>query len=763
MLGRLTSAQTPEAGTTTYSYAVSGNACSGDPSAPCSRTDARNITTTYTYNDSLNRLTSKSYNDMPQTPTANYFYDQASVTIGSWSSPTLNYPKGRLTEATTTSSGSTKTAVVYSYDPVGRTKNFWQCNPSNCGLSSIWNTQYTYDWAGDVTSWVHPAGYTFTTPVNAAQQVTAVQSSLSDSTHPPTLAQNITYTAWGAVSSLQNGCVGSGCTNLQETYTYNNRLQPWMIRLGQSGGNLSADSCLVYNYFSTWTPPSSCPDPSTVPTTGSSNNGTVVGYWYQDNAGSYSHTATYAYDNVNRLTSATATGSWAYNLNFSYTRDGSNGQYGNMACVTAAPPCGNGNLTFNGNNQINSAGYTYGLQGNMTADGAHTYAYDAEGNLINVDGGSTITETYNALGWRVEANASGSVVDYLHDAAGQMIGGAWSGGSNQFIYFRGGLMAQYWNGASFAHINGLGSTQQFTDWSGGNPMDTLFYPWGQPGPTNSSVEALWAGFDDGNGWLLHEWQTDTRRYTQSASRWFTPDPLGGDITNPQSLNRYAYAINNPTTLIDPMGENADDNCTWDPSTNTLTCPKPPPEEASQSNQTPNVDWSWGASPDYFGGGGAGGGATPASLGISLLPVSLTSPNNATSCTLQAPSGNYTVDPRAVALFQPPMADAISSAFTNLNDQGIVPMVTSGFRTAAGQLAQQNSPYGAAQVSWHQVGMAVDINRRTPFFQSIVTAMTRSGLTWGSTFSRPDPVHFQDAAKGTTPSAVQVAACASVHH
>ena len=36
-------------------------------------------------------------------------------------------------------------------------------------------------------------------------------------------------------------------------------------------------------------------------------------------------------------------------------------------------------------------------------------------------------------------------------------------------------------------------------------------------------------------------------------RWMTPDLLGGDITNPQSLNRYAYALNNPTTLTDPSG------------------------------------------------------------------------------------------------------------------------------------------------------------------------------------------------------------------
>ncbi|HEV2416456.1 MAG TPA: hypothetical protein VGX94_01495 [Terriglobia bacterium] len=33
----------------------------------------------------------------------------------------------------------------------------------------------------------------------------------------------------------------------------------------------------------------------------------------------------------------------------------------------------------------------------------------------------------------------------------------------------------------------------------------------------------------------------------------TPDLLGGDITNPQTLNRYAYAFYNPATNSDPFG------------------------------------------------------------------------------------------------------------------------------------------------------------------------------------------------------------------
>jgi len=33
----------------------------------------------------------------------------------------------------------------------------------------------------------------------------------------------------------------------------------------------------------------------------------------------------------------------------------------------------------------------------------------------------------------------------------------------------------------------------------------------------------------------------------------TPDPLGGRLIDPQTLNKYAYVRNNPTTLIDPTG------------------------------------------------------------------------------------------------------------------------------------------------------------------------------------------------------------------
>ena len=36
-----------------------------------------------------------------------------------------------------------------------------------------------------------------------------------------------------------------------------------------------------------------------------------------------------------------------------------------------------------------------------------------------------------------------------------------------------------------------------------------------------------------------------RYYGSSMGRFMSPDPLGGHMENPQSLNKYAYALNNP--------------------------------------------------------------------------------------------------------------------------------------------------------------------------------------------------------------------------
>jgi RHS repeat-associated protein len=48
----------------------------------------------------------------------------------------------------------------------------------------------------------------------------------------------------------------------------------------------------------------------------------------------------------------------------------------------------------------------------------------------------------------------------------------------------------------------------------------------------------------------------TRELPPTQGRWISPDPAGlssVDPSNPQSLNRYAYTLNNPLRLVDPTG------------------------------------------------------------------------------------------------------------------------------------------------------------------------------------------------------------------
>jgi RHS repeat-associated protein len=48
-----------------------------------------------------------------------------------------------------------------------------------------------------------------------------------------------------------------------------------------------------------------------------------------------------------------------------------------------------------------------------------------------------------------------------------------------------------------------------------------------------------------------------RQYNSTQGRWMRPDPYYGsyDLSNPQSMNRHSYVLNNPLTFVDPNGLN----------------------------------------------------------------------------------------------------------------------------------------------------------------------------------------------------------------
>ncbi len=199
-----------------------------------------------------------------------------------------------------------------------------------------------------------------------------------------------------------------------------------------------------------------------------------------------------------------------------------------------------------------------------------------------MDSGSTWGFTYDGVGDRAQwANSSGDA-QHLFDPAGNWLGVA---GSYSLVWLGGRQMVVYLSGGTwFNHVNNLNSTTMYTSQNGAAVGDQTFYPWGDAWLYWGSGGYNFADLD------YYDTSTTTaltpfRVFSPNIGRWHSPDPLGGDVTNPQSLNRYAYVLNNPTSLIDPTGLQ-NNPCANGPSS---TCT---PEQNAQSNE---------------GGGGGGGG------------------------------------------------------------------------------------------------------------------------------------------------------------
>lgn len=101
----------------------------------------------------------------------------------------------------------------------------------------------------------------------------------------------------------------------------------------------------------------------------------------------------------------------------------------------------------------------------------------------------------------------------------------------------------------------LGSVDVVLDENGEVVERRDFLPYG--------AERMMEGADSGTdrGFTGKELDEETglnyygaRYYDSSAGRFISLDPWEGDLSDPQSLNKYAYVRNNPILLVDPTGE-----------------------------------------------------------------------------------------------------------------------------------------------------------------------------------------------------------------
>jgi RHS repeat-associated protein len=229
--------------------------------------------------------------------------------------------------------------------------------------------------------------------------------------------------------------------------------------------------------------------------------------------------------------------------------------------------------------------------------GTHTYQYDAEGRLVSVDGvvgqacHSTWTAcyTYNALGQRVEKTVGGVYTGLAYDAAGRLM--EYNNGyaeTEDFLWLGNRLIGTYVSGTRFVHPDILGSTGVLTNQYGTETQEELYYPWGSRWAAVGTVEdERFAAMQKRDAETGLD-PTPNRMYHWRLGRWLSPDPLGGDITNPQSLNRYAYVLNNPTTLLDPLGLDSCNvnNVSWEGSGTPFPCLGPPPGSSAEYSYDP---------------------------------------------------------------------------------------------------------------------------------------------------------------------------------
>jgi RHS repeat-associated protein len=127
-------------------------------------------------------------------------------------------------------------------------------------------------------------------------------------------------------------------------------------------------------------------------------------------------------------------------------------------------------------------------------------------------------------------------------------------------------LATYSGGTTnFLHTDWLGTKRAMSSVAGAQSTTCTGLPFGE----SSGCATSWNfnSFTDD----YHDSETNTehtlfRQLSTTEGRWLSPDPAGMaavDLTNPQSLNMYAYVDNNPINSFDPLGLKSLPGCNED--------------------------------------------------------------------------------------------------------------------------------------------------------------------------------------------------------
>ena len=226
------------------------------------------------------------------------------------------------------------------------------------------------------------------------------------------------------------------------------------------------------------------------------------------------------------------------------------------ASITAVD--GSSNVKTNGL-QVSTSGasatsLTYDLNGNMTSDGANSYAWDAENRMIKITYPGT--GNYSAFSY----DGQGKYASIIETTSGSMTSTkefVWCGEINSEARSSSGpVTAQYFSmGQSMSGVNyfydldHLGSTREMLDTSANIKAQYNFDPFGRITLLSNNVPSdfQYAGYYSlGRSGLS---QTRTRAYSSQAGRFINRDY----ILEAGGSNLFAYVGNAPSMIRDPLG------------------------------------------------------------------------------------------------------------------------------------------------------------------------------------------------------------------
>lgn len=541
---RLIAATNPENGTCLFEYDNNSNLRS--------RTDARSVKSSYTY-DSLNRVLQRTYSVVGNpasyipSPQVDFFYDGKGMPSGV-SDP--QFARGQISAIKT----SVAETISTEFDGMGRVTSQMQVvDPSSTTDRAIYSTSYSYNLGGSLTSETYPSGKVVATEYDAAGRVAGIRRQDSENYYVGGGTDGIRYTSFGAIQAIK---LGNG---LWEHRDFNVRQQTTQIALGTSPSNSSVLN-LDYKYgllvsgSLDQTLNNGNPQSQTISALGSS------------------FTQIYEYDPLNRLHKALefdgSTPNWSQVFKYDAfgNRNFDTGGSLNQSITPVNDPIIDPNTNRIDATAVGQSNIRYDGAGNLTRDVVGSnYSYDSEnrqvlykdGNLA--DGGATYS--YDGNGRRIKKVTANGTTVFVYDVLGQQIAEY----TNE--------SPQNSNGINYITTDVLGSTRVVTN-SHGIASRHDYKPYGEEivrsgyGGTDTVRQKFTGQVRDAETSLDF---FQARYYSADTGRFTSPDEFDGgavesftaaassnptlyaDPIDPQTFNKYQYALNNPLRYVDPSG------------------------------------------------------------------------------------------------------------------------------------------------------------------------------------------------------------------